>query len=269
MNNKNNSYSINNLIFITPFTPNKSSTLSPLTPSTTGKLSTNYTNNNKTHRNIYKNIYKTHSKTESYNKNNFQTNYVHSLPTYNKLRDKFLFKSLNQGKILGNKILVSSIKSPYKIPLKKENLFFIPKKYQIYNLHRILMEKNKASIMINQEKELQNMKTLESNLIQENNPLLEKGKYKPLINKAKTKKIKNAENATRNKDFKIFGLSKTVKEKEPILEINHYSNFPKIMTDKKLVFNLWKKDMMKYCDLTLEKNKKNKILRDKLLSVYN
>ena len=126
------------------------------------------------------------------------------------------------------------------------------------------MDKNKASIILNQENELKNMKTIESSLTQE------KGlyKYKMPINIFKTKRIKSKD-MTRNKDMNNIRISKTEQEKEPIMEINHFLNLPKIISDKKLVFNLWKQDMVKYCDLTLEKNNENKIFRKNLLCVYN
>ena len=82
-------------------------------------------------------------------------------------------------------------------------------------------------------------------------------------------KIINSENITRNKDKDDIGLSKTVKERDPIYEINHVSQLPKIINDKNLIFKLWKKDMKKYCDLTIGKNKKNKKLVHDLLCVYN
>ena len=260
---KNRSYSIKNLIFITPYSPSKTSTLNPLTPTTTGKLSTNYSNCNTNHRHIYKNIYKSHSKTESYNKNNFQTNNIHSLLINNKQRNKLFFKSFHNEKKFENNLLFSSKKSPNKICLKKNNLFFIPKNFQIHNLHRIIMDKNKASIILNQENELKNMKTIESNLTQE------KGlyKYKMPINIFKTKRIKSKD-ITRNKGMNNIRISKTEQEKEQIMEINPIY-LPKIISDKKLVFNLWKQDMVKYCDLTLEKNNENKIFRKNLLCVYN
>ena len=262
MNFNNRSYSIKNLIFITPYSPSKTSTLNPLTPTTTGKLSTNYSNHNIHQRHIYKNICESHSKTESNNKNNFQTNYIHSISINNKLRNKFFFKSFNEEKKSENKFFFSLKKSPNKICLKKDNLFFLPKKYQFRNLHRTLMEKNKASIMLNQMNELENMKTLEPSLTHE------KRLYKIPINKFKTKRIKNKD-MTRNKDINNIGLSKTVREKEPLMEINHISNLPKLINDNKLMFKFWKQDMVKYCDLTLEKNKENKIFRKNLLCVYN
>ena len=61
-----------------------------------------------------------------------------------------------------------------------------------------------------------------------------------------------------------------MKVKDPILEINQTSNFPIIADDKKLISNLWKKDMMKYCEYTLDtNNKKNKKFLSDLLDVYD
>ena len=279
MNIKNHSYSIKNIKLTYQYTPTKNKKFNPLTPSSTGKISTNYSNNNIYRGHIYKNIFRYHNKTESYNKNNFQTNYINTMPIENKLRNKFIFRILNQEKKIRNKFLISSMNFPNKKYIKKENLFFIPKKYQFKNLHRILMEKNKASIIAEQEKELNKIKSFESNkdkkicLTQENNSLFEKELYKTPIDLIKKKtnfmKIINSENITRNKDKDDIGLSKTVKERDPIYEINHVSQLPKIINDKNLIFKLWKKDMKKYCDLTIGKNKKNKKLVHDLLCVYN
>ena len=63
---------------------------------------------------------------------------------------------------------------------------------------------------------------------------------------------------------------KRMKVKDPVLEINQTSNFPIIADDKKLLSNLWKKDMMKYCEYTLDINKKkNKKFLSDLLDVYD
>ena len=39
-------------------------------------------------------------------------------------------------------------------------------------------------------------------------------------------------------------------KKDLIFEFNHLSNLPSISTDKNIMLNLWKKDMMKYCQYT-------------------
>ena len=63
---------------------------------------------------------------------------------------------------------------------------------------------------------------------------------------------------------------KGVKIKDPVLEINHTSNFPIIGGDKKLLSNLWKKDMVKYYKYIIEKKKsKNKKFLSDLLEVYD
>jgi hypothetical protein len=63
---------------------------------------------------------------------------------------------------------------------------------------------------------------------------------------------------------------KRIKGKDPVLEINHTSTFPIIGDDKKLLSNLWKKDMMKYYKHIMDnkKSKNNKFLSD-LLDVYD
>ena len=65
-------------------------------------------------------------------------------------------------------------------------------------------------------------------------------------------------------------ILKRMKGKDPVLEINQTSNFPIIAVDKKLISNLWKKDMVKYCKYTLdiEKPKDKRFLSD-LLDVYD
>ena len=65
-------------------------------------------------------------------------------------------------------------------------------------------------------------------------------------------------------------LLNRMKDNDPVLEINQTSNFPIIAGDKKLVSNLWKKDMMKYCKYIFESHKpKNKKLLNDLLDVYD
>ena len=72
------------------------------------------------------------------------------------------------------------------------------------------------------------------------------------------------------KDLRNTLYAKKMEQKGSILEINHVSNLPEIVKDKKLVFNLWKNDMIKYCRLTLDiNNKNNKKFIDNLMNVYN
>ncbi len=63
---------------------------------------------------------------------------------------------------------------------------------------------------------------------------------------------------------------KRIKGRDPILEINQTSNFPTIADDKKLISNLWKKDMVKYCKYLLDSNrpKDRKFIND-LLEIYD
>jgi len=78
----------------------------------------------------------------------------------------------------------------------------------------------------------------------------------------KKKKIEN--------DISNNILLNRMKDNDPVLEINQTSNFPIIAGDKKLVSNLWKKDMMKYCKYIFESHKpKNKKLLNDLLDVYD
>ena len=70
--------------------------------------------------------------------------------------------------------------------------------------------------------------------------------------------------------FKNSLFFKKMKNKDPIYEINQASNFPIIAYDKKLLFDLWRKDMIKFCEYTLDNTKKkDKKLIKYLLNVYN
>ena len=82
----------------------------------------------------------------------------------------------------------------------------------------------------------------------------------------------NKENKEKKKENNISNniLLNRMKENDPVLEINQTSNFPIIADDKKLVSNLWKKDMMKYCKYIFDSHKPTdkKLLKD-LLDVYD
>ena len=65
-------------------------------------------------------------------------------------------------------------------------------------------------------------------------------------------------------------ILRRMKGRDPVLEINQASNFPVIAVDKKLLSNLWKKDMIKYCKYTLDIEKpKDKRFLTNLLDVYD
>ena len=194
--------------------------------------------------------------------------------------------------------------------IKKENLIFIKeKKSEIQNMHKNLMKRNELFISLNQKKELNNnyinnneegkkkrkcLSLTEGNKEyfnnEYNNICKNKLKEKDLIEKEINSIGKQfswiKEEKNNNDNYGILGVKKNTKEennalinslfskrmkvKDPILEINQTSNFPIIADDKKLISNLWKKDMMKYCEYTLDtNNKKNKKFLSDLLDVYD
>ena len=82
--------------------------------------------------------------------------------------------------------------------------------------------------------------------------------------------VKKIDDTMKDIDIENKLFSKRVKEKDSLLEINQVSTLPSLGRDQKLVFDLWKKDMIKYCKLTLdEKNIENAQLIKDLLSVYS
>ena len=82
--------------------------------------------------------------------------------------------------------------------------------------------------------------------------------------------LKKLDDIIKNKDINNTHSVKRVKEKESLLEINQISNLPALAKDNNMVFDLWKKDMMRYCKLTLDmKNKNNENFVKNLLCVYN
>ena len=63
---------------------------------------------------------------------------------------------------------------------------------------------------------------------------------------------------------------KKLKDKDPILEINQASNLPTIAGDIKLMSDLWKKDMIKYCKYAITSNKPKDIkFKSDLLEIYD
>ena len=90
------------------------------------------------------------------------------------------------------------------------------------------------------------------------------------ISKGIMQPIMNMEHIKRISIMLLALFSKRVKEKDSLLEINQVSTLPSLGRDQKLVFDLWKKDMIKYCKLTLDENNKDKDKFEKdLLCVYN
>lgn len=301
-----NIYQIKNLKF-NPFTPSKKLVINPETPFSTGKLSTNYTNKyiKMNNRYIFQSIYKTFHKDLNIINNNINYYSLATNPNPNKIRHKFINKSTQKNFKPKKVLLLSLFKTPKKINkkiLNKDNFIFIPKKYEIINLHSNLMEKNKMSLKLNQEKEIkknlfndiqilkekENIKNRNICLTNESMPLFDKEyndeKYK---SKSKEKKIilkeinnigkklsfsnlKKLDDIIKNKDINNTHSVKRVKEKESLLEINQISNLPALAKDNNMVFDLWKKDMMRYCKLTLDmKNKNNENFVKNLLCVYN
>ena len=285
MNNINEfTYPIKN-IQLNVFTPNKKSTINSDSSFSTGKLSTN--NRYKSNTFFLRNIYRNFNKDKFYNSSSYlKMNTISSLKNTKIIKKKFNIKLFPKEKKNKKGFFLSSI----KINHEKKNLVPIPSRKEIQNLYKILMEKNAISIRISQEKELKkiiednNNKNQNENKIKnkniiityENLPKFEK-EYNN-INKNESKKRElNPLNKNLNfvnnkiyKDLRNTLYAKKMEQKGSILEINHVSNLPEIVKDKKLVFNLWKNDMIKYCRLTLDiNNKNNKKFIDNLMNVYN
>ena len=285
MNNINEfTYPIKN-IQLNVFTPNKKSTINSDSPFSTGKLSTY--NRYKSNTFFLRNIYRNFNKDKFYNSSSYlKMNTISSLKNTKVIKKKFNVKLLPKEKNNKKGFFLSSI----KINHEKKNIVPIPSRKEIQNLYKILMEKNAISIRISREKELKkiiednNNKNQNENKIKnkniiityENLPKFEK-EYNN-INKNESKKRElNPLNKNLNfvnnkiyKDLRNTLYAKKMEQKGSILEINHVSNLPEIVKDKKLVFNLWKNDMIKYCRLTLDiNNKNNKKFIDNLMNVYN
>jgi hypothetical protein len=285
MNNINEfTYPIKN-IQLNVFTPNKKSTINSDSSFSTGKLSIN--NRYKSNTFFLRNIYRNFNKDKFYNSSSYlKMNTISSLKNTKIIKKKFNIKLFPKEKNNKKGFFLSSI----KINHEKKNLAPIPSQKEIQNLYKILMEKNAISIRISQEKELKkiiednNNKNQNENKIKnqnisityENLPKFEK-EYNN-INKNESKKRElNPLNKNLNfvnnkiyKDLRNTLYAKKMEQKGSILEINHVSNLPEIVKDKKLVFNLWKNDMIKYCKLTLDiNNKNNKKFIDNLMNVYN
>ena len=300
MNSVENSYSIKKLKFY-PFTPNKKLFIKPDTPISTERFSTNYTNNNINNRYSFKNVIKTFHKDKNFY-NNIRTNYYSLLTNPSRMTNKYIIKSLKKDFKKKKVSLFSIIKTPKKKKLmNKDNFIFIPKKEEIRNLHTNLMKKNKISVKLSQEKELKNIVNsnkkieLEKEEIKNKNicvtkeilPLFRREYNNDIFgNKFKEKNIilkeinfvgkklsfvnvKNIDEIKKDIDINNSQSAKKVKEKESLFEINQISNFPSIFKEKNIIFNLWKKDMMKFCNLTMNtKNQDNQELVKNLFSVY-
>ena len=286
MNNINEfTYPIKN-IQLNVFTPNKKSIINYDSAFSTGKLSIN--NRYKSNTFFLRNIYRNFNKDKFYNSSSYlKMNTISSLKNTKIIKKKFNIKLFPKEKNNKKEFFLSSI----KINHEKKNLVPIPSRKEIQNLYKILMEKNAISIRISQEKELKkiiednNNKNQNENKIKnkniiityENLPKFEK-EYKN-VNKNESKKRRELNPLNKNLNFvnnKIYKdlrntlYAKKMEQKGSILEINHVSNLPEIVKDKKLVFNLWKNDMIKYCRLTLDiNNKNNKKFIDNLMNVYN
>ena len=222
--------------------------------------------------------------------------------------DKSKINKINRSE--NDNSLLSSIyknikSSENKHNIKKEYLFFMKeKKSEIHLIHKNLMKRNELCISLNHEKELANNlinnkegknKNNYLSLTEENKEYFDNEYNNICKNKLKEKKLIEKEinnigrqfswikqfNNNRNIGLKKDNIEennplinslflKRMKVKDPVLEINQASNFPIIADDKKLLSNLWKKDMMKYCEYTLDINKKkNKKFLSDLLDVYD
>ena len=272
MNNINEfTYPIKN-IQLNVFTPNKKSTINSDSSFSTGKLSTN--NRYKSNTFFLRNIYRNFNKDKFYNSNSYlKMNTISSLKNTKVIKKKFNIKLFPKEKNNKKGFFLSSI----KINHEKKNLVPIPSRKEIQNLYKILMEKNAISIRISQEKELKKIIDDNNNKNQNENKSKNKNISLTYENLSKKRRELNPLNKNLNfvnnkiyKDLRNTLYAKKMEQKGSILEINHVSNLPVIAKDKKLVFNLWKNDMIKYCKLTLDiNNKNNKKFIDNLMNVYN
>lgn len=263
--------------------------------------------NNRYNNNIYKN-YKTISIKTEFNKNkNKKHNNI--FPKISLSIDKSKYNKTNnlEKDQISFSSIYKMINAKSKCNIKKENLFFLKeKKSEIHNIHKNLMKKNELCIITKQKKEINDNIENEKNkneekkkfkyisLTEENkasfeneynyickNKLREKNLIKKEINQfgrelswIKNPKINFEENLKNEMEIKeklkesIF-LQK-LKDKDPILEINQASNLPIIASDIKLISDLWKKDMIKYCKYALDSNKPKDIkFKSDLLDIYD
>jgi len=281
MNNINEfTYPIKN-IQLNVFTPNKKSTINSDSSFSTGKLSIN--NRYKSNTFFLRNIYRNFNKDKFYNSSSYlKMNTISSLKNTKVIKKKFNIKLLPKEKNNKKGFFLSSI----KINHEKKNLVPIPSRKEIQNLYKILMEKNAISIRISQEKELKKIIEDNNNKNQNENKIKNKNiiityenlpKFEKEYNNINKNESKKRELNPLNKNLNFVNnkirntlYAKKMEQKGSILEINHVSNLPEIVKDKKLVFNLWKNDMIKYCKLTLDiNNKNNKKFIDNLMNVYN
>ena len=264
--------------------------------------------NNKYNNNIYKN-YKTISIKPDYNNNNKNKKHNNIFPKISLSVDKSKSNKINnleKDKITFTSIY-KMINAKSNCNIKKENLIFLKsKKSEIQNIHKNLMKKNELNIMIKQTKDLNDDIENEKNKNDEKN----KFKYKALTeenkasfeneynyickNKLRAKNLikkeinyigrelswvkkpkinfeENLKNEIEEKEnIKKSIFLQNLKDKDPILEINQTSNLPIIAEDIKLISDLWKKDMIKYCKYAKDSNKPKDIkFKSDLLDIYD
>ena len=260
---------------------------------------------NNRYNNIYKN-YKTISMKTEFNKNK-KLNYI--FPKISLSIDKSKYNKTNnleKDKITFTSIY-KMINAKSKCNIKKENLIFMKeKKSEIQNIHKNLMKKNELCIITKHNKELNDRMENEKNKNDEKN----KFKYRSLTEENKVsfeneynyicKNKLRAKNLIKKeinqigrelswiKNPKIFFeeslkneidekekikrsiFLKKLKDKDPILEINQTSNLPTIAGDIKLMSDLWKKDMIKYCKYAINSNRPKDIkFKSDLLDIYD
>ena len=186
------------------------------------------------------------SEIQKIHKDIMKNNLLHIISTQKDELNNILDNTYN-NKEINNKFSFISLTEENKVNFEKE-----------YN--NICKNKLKAKNLI--EKEINNI-----------------GRQLSWVNKFNIKDLKKGENYKNEKDKENNRIKnnllnslilKRMKGKDPVLEINQTSNIPIIAVDKKLISNLWKKDMVKYCKYTLdiEKPKDKRFLSD-LLDVYD
>ena len=244
--------------------------------------------------NIFPKISLSSDKIRSNRANNSEKNDYFLSSIYKKLKLSQNIKFIKRENLFFMKEKKSEIQNIHKNLMKRNELFILTKQNNENNeLNKnikvneeeknrfncfSLTEENKASFD-NEYNNICKNKLKEKNLIEKEINIFGKGlswiknnkiKEEPVKNIIKEKneedKKKNIENNESNNGVAINRM----KTKDPVLEINQTSNFPIIAGDKKLLSNLWKKDMMKYYKYILESKKpKNKKFLNELLDIYD
>ncbi len=252
-------------------------------------------NKNKKLKNIFPKICLYTDKTKD------KTQYNRVNKTENKIKNN-LFSSIFK--------ITKTFKKNKNFLKKENLHFMKEKKSEIHNIHKKIMRNNKMHILLKQNtdlnenrdknKRVNNNKFSYISLTEESKACFEKEYNKICKNKLKAKKLiekeitnvgkqlswikilKNNERVERiknncekkitetNNNLMSTEFAKKMRGKDPVLEINQTSSFPVLSVDPKIISNLWKKDMIKFCKygFDIDKTKDIQFVND-LLDVYD